>query len=229
MPGLHLNIVNIGTQRHVLQHKCVTQFRHNIVAADNGLAYLQALWCQDITIFTVGISQQCDESRAVRIIFDRSHTRWNIILFALVIHNTEKSAVTASTIAYGNVDPNFDIAQLAIGSGASFVARGTAYHVPALDKILTEAIEHKGLSVVEVINARPTTHGRRNKFKSPTDQLLWMKDSFMAKTAFEKLPPEQTAGKLPIGVLYKKENAPEYCETYAAMADGVRKKNEGRG
>jgi 2-oxoglutarate ferredoxin oxidoreductase subunit beta len=166
--------------------------------------------------------------------------RRNIDITVLVFNNyiygmtggqhspTTPKGHTATTMAYGNIDPNFDIAQLAIGAGASFVARGTAYHVPALDRVLTEAIQHKGLSVVEVINACPTTHGRRNKFKNPTDQLLWMKDTFMPKAAFEKLPPEKTEGKLPLGVLYKKEDAAEYCETYFGMTAGVRAKMEGR-
>ena len=103
----------------------------------------------------------------------------------------------ATTTPYGNVDPAFDIPELAKGAGATWVARGTAYHVPALDKLIIEAMQHKGLSVVEIINACPTTHGRRNKFKSPTDMLLWMKDTFLPAAAFGKLPPEKTAGKFP--------------------------------
>ena len=89
-------------------------------------------------------------------------------------------------------------------------------------------MQHKGLSVVEIMNACPTTHGRRNKFKSPTDMLLWMKDTFIPAVAFDKLPPEKTAGKLPMGVLYKKEGLPEYCETYYGMVARLKKQKEGR-
>ena len=97
----------------------------------------------------------------------------------------------------------------------------------ALDKLIVEAIQHKGLSVLEIINACPTTHGRRNKFKSPTDMLLWMKDNSLPITAFDKLPPEKTAGKFPTGVLFKRE-APEYCDTYKALVERVQKPKEGR-
>ena len=107
------------------------------------------------------------------------------------------------------------------------MGRGTAYHAAALDKLIVGAIAHKGLSVLEIINACPTTHGRRNKFRSPTDMLLWMKDSALPVTAFEKLPPEKTAGKFPTGVLFKKE-ASEYCDTYYGMVDRIRKAAEGR-
>jgi 2-oxoglutarate ferredoxin oxidoreductase subunit beta len=201
--------------------------------------------------FATGVKMVKPEKRVIALSGDGDATaiggnhfihacRRNIDITVLVLNNyiygmtggqhspTTPKGHTATTMPYGNIDPNFDIASLAIGAGASFVARGTAYHVPALDKILTEAIQHKGLSVVEIINACPTTHGRRNKFKNATDQLLWMKDSFMPKAAFDKLPAEQTAGKLPLGVLFKKENAAEYCETYFGMTAGVRAKMEGR-
>ena len=133
----------------------------------------------------------------------------------------------ATTMPFGNIDPTFNIPELAKGAGATWVGRGTAYHVPALDKLIIGAIEHKGLSVLEIINACPTTHGRRNKFRSPTDMLLWMKDTALPASAFEKLPPEKTAGKFPTGVLYKRE-APEFSETYFAMVERLKKQKEAR-
>ena len=42
----------------------------------------------------------------------------------------------ASTTPYGNPDPGFDIAKLAIGAGATFVARGTAFHANQIDKLI---------------------------------------------------------------------------------------------
>ena len=133
----------------------------------------------------------------------------------------------ATTMPFGNVDPTFNIPALAKGAGATWVGRGTAYHVPALDKLIIGAIEHKGLSVLEIVNGCPTTHGRRNKFRSPTDMLLWMKETALPVSAFEKFPPEKTAGKFPIGVLYKGE-AKEYSETYFAMVEHLQKKQAER-
>ena len=166
--------------------------------------------------------------------------RRNIDITVLVFNNfiygmtggqhspTTPSGHLASTMPYGNVDPSFNIPELAKGAGASFVARGTAYHAAGLDRLISDAMQHKGLSVVEIINACPTTHGRRNKFKSPTDMLLWMKDTFIPAVAFDKLPPEKTAGKFPMGVLFKKEGAPEYCETYYGLVERLKKQREGR-
>jgi hypothetical protein len=55
-----------------------------------------------------------------------------------------------------------------------------------------------------------------------------MKDTFLPAVAFDKLPPEKTVGKLPMGVLYKKEGLPEYCETYYGMVERLKKQREGR-
>ncbi|MCL2103045.1 MAG: hypothetical protein FWH25_03305, partial [Syntrophorhabdaceae bacterium] len=117
---------------------------------------------------------------------------------------------------------------LANGAGATFVARGTAYHLGSLDRLIVEAMRHKGFSVVEIVNSCPTAFGKRNKFKTPIDLLTWMKDFFIPIEAFGKLPPEKTEGKLPIGVLYKKEGAPEFCEAYFAMVSGLKDKEKER-
>jgi 2-oxoglutarate ferredoxin oxidoreductase subunit beta len=166
--------------------------------------------------------------------------RRNIDITVIVLNNfiygmtggqhspTTPTGHLATTMPYGNIDPNFNIPELAKGAGATWVGRGTAYHVPALDKLIIGAIEHKGLSVLEIINACPTTHGRRNKFRSPTDMLLWMKDTALPASAFEKLPPEKTAGKFPTGVLHKRE-APEFSETYFALVERLMKPKEARG
>ena len=141
---------------------------------------------------------------------------------------TTPYGLSASTMPYGNVDFAFDIPSLARGAGATFVARGTAYHVPALDRLIVAAMRHKGFSVVEIMNACPTAFGKRNKFKSPTDLLLWMKESFVPVEAFDKLPPEKTQGKLPMGILHSREGAPEFCEAYFAMVERLKEK-EGTG
>ena len=38
----------------------------------------------------------------------------------------------ATTAPYGNIDRNFDVCDLAKAAGATYVARGTAYHAPQL-------------------------------------------------------------------------------------------------
>ena len=129
----------------------------------------------------------------------------------------------ASTTVYGNPDPVFDISKLAIGAGASFVARTTAFHATQIDKLIAEGIKHKGLSVIEVLDDCPTTYGRRNKFRSVVDMMKRLKDIAVPVAAAGKMTAEQLEGKVLTGVLYQ-EDKPEYCEQYAqviARAKGV--------
>lgn len=129
----------------------------------------------------------------------------------------------ATTSPYGNIDRGFDLCELAKGAGATFVARGTAYHVSMLTNLIVEAVEHKGFSLLDAISHCPTYFGRRNDFKDGIAMLKWEKDHAMPVKAFEKLPKEKTEGKFPIGVIYK-EILPEYCEVYQEKVIDVAQK-----
>lgn len=122
----------------------------------------------------------------------------------------------ASTTVYGNPDPTFDIAKLAIGAGATFVARGTAFHATQIDKLIAEGIRHNGLAVIEILDDCPTTYGRRNKFRSVIDMMKRLKEIAVPVAAAAKMTPEQLEGKVLTGVLHKEER-PEYTEQYAKL------------
>jgi len=123
----------------------------------------------------------------------------------------------ATTSRYGNIEPPFDTCEIAKAAGATFVARGTAYHTLELEKTIHEALEHKGTSVVDIIDACPTYYGRMNKYKSATHMMEAIeKDGTVSVKQVDKLPPDKVAGKMLRGVLHKVER-PEYCEQYAAL------------
>ncbi|WP_320046609.1 2-oxoacid:ferredoxin oxidoreductase subunit beta [uncultured Ilyobacter sp.] len=129
----------------------------------------------------------------------------------------------ATTTPTGNIDPNFDIVKLVEGAGASYVARGTAYHFDALVKLFENAINHKGFSLVEAVSTCPTSYGRKNKgFKgNPAAMLKYMRDNSVPVAAVAKLPKEKVEGKLVIGE-FKNEQKPEYTEEYQKIIDKVR-------
>ncbi len=129
----------------------------------------------------------------------------------------------ATTAPYGNIDRGFDLCNLAKGAGATFVARGTAYHVSMLTKLITQAIDAKGFSMVDAISHCPTYYGRKNGLKDGITMLEWEKENAMPVKAFDKLPKEKTEGKFPIGVIYQ-ETAPEYCEVYQEKVIDVAQK-----
>ena len=122
----------------------------------------------------------------------------------------------ASTTPYGNPDPTFDISKLAIGAGATFVARTTAYHATQIDKLIAEGIRHKGMAIIEVLDDCPTTYGRRNKFRSVVDMMKRFKDLAVPVAKAATMSKEELDGKIVTGILHREER-PEYCEQYAEV------------
>jgi 2-oxoglutarate ferredoxin oxidoreductase subunit beta len=124
----------------------------------------------------------------------------------------------ATTAPYGNVDHPFDLCDLVAAAGATFVARGTAYHVTQLVDLIALALENKGFSFVEAYSQCPTYYGRRNKLGSAVDMLEWYKkNSVPVKTAATK-DPQELKGKIVTGVL-KKAPREEFTEEYQRVID----------
>jgi 2-oxoglutarate ferredoxin oxidoreductase subunit beta len=137
---------------------------------------------------------------------------------------TTPQGMIATTARYGSIEPPFDTCELAKACGATFVARGTAYHCQELEKILYEAIMHKGAAVVDILDSCPTYYGRMNKFKSASEMMEKVeKEGTVAVGQAEKLPPEKLKGKLLRGVLWRAERA-EYCEEYEKMVQRLKGK-----
>ena len=112
--------------------------------------------------------------------------------------------------------------ELAIGAGATYAAKTTAYHVPQMDKLMEAAIAHKGFSIVEAISICPTYYGRKNKKGSAVDMMTFLKDSFVDVKVAEKLPPEKKEGKFLMGEFINKVE-PEYTEEYDKIIAQLKK------
>lgn len=129
---------------------------------------------------------------------------------------TTPHSALGTTAPYGNIDRAFDLVRLVEGAGATYVARGTAYHTLQLMGYLKKALSHKGLSVVEAISSCPTYYGRKNRIGDAVGMMEWMKDTFVEKRAYERLDEEKKAGKFPFGEFVNIE-AVEYTQALAAM------------
>jgi len=126
----------------------------------------------------------------------------------------------------GNIDPTFNASNLAIGAGASFVARETMIDPKKLEKILVKAFSHKGFSFVEVNSNCHINLGRKNKMANAMENLDWIDSITMPLKKWEALPDEEKENYLPTGVLRDVEQE-EYCEMYAEIqkaAQGERAK-----
>lgn len=84
---------------------------------------------------------------------------------------------TATTAPWKSIDPSFDTMELAKAAGATFAARTTTFHVRELQKMLTDAINHKGFSVVEVFSQCPTYFGRKNDSGDAPEMLKSFRDN----------------------------------------------------
>jgi 2-oxoglutarate ferredoxin oxidoreductase subunit beta len=151
--------------------------------------------------------------------------RRNIDLTAIIINNMiygmtggQYSPLTptgkfGTTAPYGNIDQSFDLTSLAMAAGASYVARGTVYHVRQSISLMKKALDKKGFSVVEIISDCPISFGKMNKIKSPVDMLKWIKDIAVSKKAWENLSVEERKEKFVIGEFLDIDR-PDYNERY---------------
>ncbi|MFH1223140.1 MAG: thiamine pyrophosphate-dependent enzyme [Pseudomonadota bacterium] len=89
---------------------------------------------------------------------------------------TPKKAITA-TAPYGSFCEPFNLPFLAEAAGAVYVSRWTVYHVRELQKSMTEALNKKGFSFVEVISPCPTLFERRNKMGNGLARLKFYKEN----------------------------------------------------
>lgn len=152
--------------------------------------------------------------------------RRNMDLVAVVVNNSiygmtggqcspaTPFAAKSTTSANGNIDEPFDIAKIAEAAGASFVARGTTYHVTELGKLMERAFTRNGFAVVEVLSQCPVHYGKLNGLPSAVEMLKWQRDHTLQASAcgiIRKLP-----GKLVRGVLVEKD-APGYVDRYRRL------------
>ncbi|MCK5832707.1 2-oxoacid:ferredoxin oxidoreductase subunit beta [bacterium] len=128
----------------------------------------------------------------------------------------------AHTAPYGSIDPPFDAVKLASSAGATYVARGTNYHIVHTSKYIKKALTHKGFSMVEVISQCPVLYGRLNDFKNPVEMLNWQKEKGVNLKAWEKLSDEEKVDKFPVGEFVEDNTRAEYTTIYAEMSHQVR-------
>jgi 2-oxoglutarate ferredoxin oxidoreductase subunit beta len=119
----------------------------------------------------------------------------------------------ASTAPYGHIDPSFDIVELAMGAGATYVARSTVANPREMEKVIQEGLKNKGFSLIEVVSNCHERFGKRNKMKSPYEMIEWIRSRSVSKVKAESMEAEEREGKIITGI-FRQETRPEYVETY---------------
>jgi 2-oxoglutarate ferredoxin oxidoreductase subunit beta len=161
--------------------------------------------------------------------------RRNIDITAILINNyiygmtggqgspTTPGGAFSTTTPYGNAEKHFDPCALAIAAGATFVGRSTVYHVTQLEKMISEAIQHHGFSLVEVISNCHTYFGRLNRQGDAVAMLQGIKANSVMVGAAAKMTEKEREGKLIIGNLHKGDKT-EFCDEYQRIVDAQAKK-----
>ena len=136
---------------------------------------------------------------------------------------TTPTGDVATTAPYGNIDRPFDIAQLAAGAGATFTARGSAYHTRETTELIRQGIMHKGFSLIDVYSVCPTYYGRKNHKGGAVEMLQWQKENMVPAARYYAMSEEQKKGKLLVGTLTHTD-FPEYTAEYAKLIERAQAK-----
>jgi len=131
----------------------------------------------------------------------------------------------ATTAPYGNYEKQFDAVQLAIGAGASYVSRGTVYHVQQLEKLIQGGIQKRGFALVDTYSNCHTYYGRFNKEGDAVRMLDWFKKHAMPIQAARKLPAEKMKDKFVTGLIHETD-ATEFCQEYDMLLERLGSKKE---
>lgn len=152
--------------------------------------------------------------------------RRNIDITALVLNNSiygmtggQYSPLTpagkmATTAPYGCFERSFDLCDLAAAAGATYVARGTTYHVRPMEDYIKAAIEHKGFSLVDLVSQCPTYYGRKNKIGDAVAMLKDMQDNSVSYDEALHLAPHELEDRIVWGEFVKRDDVTEYTELY---------------
>ena len=132
-----------------------------------------------------------------------------------------------TTAPYGNIDRQFDIPLLAAAAGASYTARGTAYHTQQTINAIRDGIANPGFSLIDCLSPCPTYYGRKNKKGSAVDMMKYQRDHGITQTQWDKLSEEERKGKFIIGQLTK-NYYPGYTAIYRQIIEEKRENTENK-
>lgn len=115
----------------------------------------------------------------------------------------ERSITTTSRD--GHIEKGFDICQLAVASGAAYVARDSAENVLQLKNFIVEGMGRKGFSLIEAVTPCPIHYGRNNNMKDTIEMNKWIKENSISVAKAKDLTYEEKKGKFIMGKIWDVE------------------------
>jgi 2-oxoglutarate ferredoxin oxidoreductase subunit beta len=142
---------------------------------------------------------------------------------------TPRGAI-ATTAPYGNIENPFNMAEIAMAAGASYVARWPVMYPYQPIKSIKDGISKKGFAFIEMLSPCPTAFGRRNKLGNIQKLWKWYEDHSILKEDYDKImnygtpeEKESMTGMITCGVLQNIEK-PEFTTEYRKLVERVTKK-----
>jgi len=121
---------------------------------------------------------------------------------------TTPPGMRTMTTPYGNVEPRFDLCDLAITAGATFVSRWSTFRSRPGIRAIQGALQHRGFSLVEFVAQCPTNFGRRALGTGdPAKNVQWIEERSVTIEQAERLSPEERAGRFVLGDFIRTERA----------------------
>ena len=130
---------------------------------------------------------------------------------------TTPQGISSSTAPYGNVEKSFDLSQLAITAGASYVARWTTAHPQSCIQAMIKGIRKKGLAFIEIMTQCPT-HWKED----PSAMMKGFRSMAVRWNPNKKDAPLQK-GQFFIGEFVDKDQ-PEWLESYQKIIDRLKER-----
>jgi 2-oxoglutarate ferredoxin oxidoreductase subunit beta len=104
----------------------------------------------------------------------------------------------------GEENNPFNPIKIALACGATFIARTNARDIPHMIEIFTKAINHKGFSFIEVIQDCLIFNQDANNKDKFMYKIKDNENYELAKELSEEYNYNQKTGKIPIGIIYTK-------------------------
>jgi 2-oxoglutarate ferredoxin oxidoreductase subunit beta len=125
-----------------------------------------------------------------------------------------------TTSPYGNLERPFDLAELAIGAGAPYVARWAVAFPHETVLAVQKGLQHKGFSLIEILAPCPVGFGRKNQIEQGEESLLWYKRNTIGKKRYDRLSPEEQreCTRILVGEL-RNEERPELTAEWSRLVD----------